>query len=209
MTVLMALIPAVLILGVYVFLGSLWFKIFEKMGYRRVWGIVMLLPVANIIALIALAFGRWPIESGPAAGDREKDAKSSPLPLAVMAVIIFLGALPPAGLLTAVTIPHYLRTRAAAQEVFTRKTLEEIHEAIETYHALNEEYPRSEKDMVNVDPPYLARRYHECRLRGYYYTFDFWPGGYKVSAEPVNCGVSGRKVYTLTIGGVIRESECP
>lgn len=207
MVVLMALVPVILILGVYVFIGSLWFRIFEKMGYRRIWGIVMLLPIANIIALIALAFGQWPHQKAPR--HAKKQSQSSPLPVPVMVCIILIGALPLVGIASAVTVPYYLRTRALAHEQRAQETVEQIHEAIETYRALHEEYPYSEYDLTEVSPPYLARSYHEQQVEGYYYTLDFWPDGFKVLAEPVECGVSARKVYTLTTGGVIRESECP
>ena len=37
-------------------------KIFSKAGYHWAMGLLMLIPVANLIMLLVLAFGEWPIE---------------------------------------------------------------------------------------------------------------------------------------------------
>lgn len=38
-------------------------KIFSKAGYSWALGLLMLVPIANIIMLFVLAFAEWPIES--------------------------------------------------------------------------------------------------------------------------------------------------
>jgi len=47
---------ASLILGIVI-----WWKIFAKAGYSGALGLLMLLPVVNVIMLLVLAFGQWPI----------------------------------------------------------------------------------------------------------------------------------------------------
>jgi hypothetical protein len=37
-------------------------KIFSKAGYHWAMGLLMLIPVANLIMLLVLAFSEWPIE---------------------------------------------------------------------------------------------------------------------------------------------------
>jgi apolipoprotein N-acyltransferase len=37
-------------------------KIFSKAGYHWAMGLLMMIPVANLIMLLVLAFGEWPIE---------------------------------------------------------------------------------------------------------------------------------------------------
>lgn len=40
----------------------IWWRIFAKAGYSGAMGLLMFIPIANIIALLILAFGQWPIE---------------------------------------------------------------------------------------------------------------------------------------------------
>ncbi len=51
-------------IGLAVFILSIiiWWKIFAKAGYSGALGLLMFVPIANIIVLLILAFGRWPIE---------------------------------------------------------------------------------------------------------------------------------------------------
>lgn len=39
----------------------IWWKIFSKAGYSGAMGLLMLLPFVNLIMLLVLAFGQWPI----------------------------------------------------------------------------------------------------------------------------------------------------
>ena len=39
----------------------IWWKIFSKAGYSGAMGLLMLVPVANLVVLLILAFGTWPI----------------------------------------------------------------------------------------------------------------------------------------------------
>ncbi len=47
---------ALVILGIII-----WWKIFSKAGYSGALSLLMLVPIANFIVLLVLAFGRWPI----------------------------------------------------------------------------------------------------------------------------------------------------
>jgi len=55
------LVALVVGLGVLVFYAIIWWKIFSKAGYSGALGLLMLVPIANFIMLLVLAFGRWPI----------------------------------------------------------------------------------------------------------------------------------------------------
>ena len=47
---------------VFVVLGIvIWWKIFSKAGYNGAMGLLMLIPIVNLIMLLVLAFGEWPI----------------------------------------------------------------------------------------------------------------------------------------------------
>jgi hypothetical protein len=39
-----------------------WWRIFAKAGYSGALGLLMFVPLANLIVLLVLAFGTWPIE---------------------------------------------------------------------------------------------------------------------------------------------------
>lgn len=51
-------------IGLAVFILSIivWWRIFAKAGYSGAMGLLMFVPIANVIVLLILAFGRWPIE---------------------------------------------------------------------------------------------------------------------------------------------------
>lgn len=55
------LIMLAIALGSLILTVLIWWKIFSKAGYSGVMGLLMLVPVVNLIMLLVLAFGRWPI----------------------------------------------------------------------------------------------------------------------------------------------------
>ena len=54
------IIPLVLIIVAVMIL--IFCKIFSKAGYSWALGLLMLVPIANIVMLFVLAFAEWPIE---------------------------------------------------------------------------------------------------------------------------------------------------
>ncbi|GCE19187.1 hypothetical protein [Dictyobacter kobayashii] len=40
----------------------IWWRIFSKAGYSGAMSILMLVPIANLVAICILAFGEWPIQ---------------------------------------------------------------------------------------------------------------------------------------------------
>ena len=54
-------------LAVVVLTAVLFCKIFSKAGYHWALGLIMLIPIGNLVMLCVLAFGQWPIH-------REMDA---------------------------------------------------------------------------------------------------------------------------------------
>ena len=51
----------VIILAVLAITVLVYCKIFSKAGYHWAMGLIALIPVGNLILLLILAFGRWPI----------------------------------------------------------------------------------------------------------------------------------------------------
>ena len=40
----------------------IWWKIFAKAGYSGAMGLLMFIPLVNLIMLLILAFGEWPVQ---------------------------------------------------------------------------------------------------------------------------------------------------
>jgi len=40
----------------------IWWRIFRRAGFHGAMGLLMLIPVVNVMLLFVLAFGRWPVE---------------------------------------------------------------------------------------------------------------------------------------------------
>lgn len=40
----------------------IFWQIFAKAGYSGAWSLLMLVPLANVVALCILAFSRWPVQ---------------------------------------------------------------------------------------------------------------------------------------------------
>ena len=61
------LLPLAIVFGVLMVLGILIVKalicckIFAKAGYCWAYGLLMFIPIANVIMIFMLAFGEWPI----------------------------------------------------------------------------------------------------------------------------------------------------
>jgi len=51
----------VFILALFVLMIAIWCQIFKKAGYHPAIGLLMLIPLVNIVMLFVLAFSRWPI----------------------------------------------------------------------------------------------------------------------------------------------------
>ena len=53
----LAISAVVIVLSIVV-----WWRILAKAGYSGAMGLLMFIPIANIIVLLILAFGKWPVE---------------------------------------------------------------------------------------------------------------------------------------------------
>lgn len=55
------IIGLIIAIAAIVFAVIIYWKIFAKAGYSGAMGLLMFVPIANLIALCILAFGEWPI----------------------------------------------------------------------------------------------------------------------------------------------------
>ncbi len=114
-------------------------------------------------------------------------------------------------LLAVVGIPRLLRSKMASNESSARAALRTISTALEAYASEhNRGYPVDISELTNSEPPYLNKDYiADSPLQGYSYSCESLDiNGYSCSAEPVICGRTGSKRYTITTSGVLTEAEC-
>ena len=53
---------SLLILAIVCIVGFIWWRIVSKTGYHGALGLLMLIPIANLIMILVLAFSEWPVE---------------------------------------------------------------------------------------------------------------------------------------------------
>jgi hypothetical protein len=56
------IVSAVISLVIFILAIIIWWRIFAKAGFSGALGLLMFVPLANIIVLLVLAFARWPIQ---------------------------------------------------------------------------------------------------------------------------------------------------
>jgi len=57
------LCPLAILAVVVILMIVIWWRIFDKTGYGGAMSLLMLLPLVNLIMLLVLAFGEWPVEA--------------------------------------------------------------------------------------------------------------------------------------------------
>jgi len=112
-------------------------------------------------------------------------------------------------LLAAIAIPNLLRARMTANEQAAEATLKNISEGIESYAVKNSgKYPVDESELVNAQPAYLYQTYDKRSVNGYLFSEELRPDGYKVSAAPKECNVTGGKNIVIQTGGNLTSEAC-
>ncbi|MDD5356481.1 MAG: hypothetical protein PHY56_08105, partial [Candidatus Omnitrophica bacterium] len=79
-----------------------------------------------------------------------------------------------------------------------------FYTALENYAKDNKGvYPENTNQLTKGNPVYLERDYLSVSsIRGYEYDCQrLGPTGYNCSAAPINCNLTGNKVYTMSTGG--------
>jgi len=107
-------------------------------------------------------------------------------------------------LLAAIAIPNLLRARISANDALAQSTLRTLSTAAETFGTANNgNYPLNEAALTTAVPPYTSENYCALTASGYNFTCAFGSAAYTFTATPINVGVSGTTVYTMTTGGVL------
>lgn len=58
----LTLLSCVVGLVLLVIVAWIWWRILAKTGYGGPLGLLMVVPIANLVLLLVLAFGEWPVE---------------------------------------------------------------------------------------------------------------------------------------------------
>ena len=186
------------------FMGLIWWKIVSKTGYHGALGILMLVPVVNIVMMAILAFKEWPIRKELKLKGIEIKA-SAPLPTPVVVVMLICAVFFIGALLAAIAIPNYLKTRINVSETAAKTSIRTIVNAVEAYSSDNNgQLPLSEDDLKK----YLSSPYNNTVKGGYGYSLNFDNNSYQIIARPEVCGATGTKVFIAENSGIISEKDC-
>lgn len=86
-------------------------------------------------------------------------------------------------------------------ESFVQASFRAISTAMFTYVWANKgAYPGKIEDLLNADPPYLQQDF-VSQKHGYIYSTQFYSDGFKITAMPVDCGITGNNTYVMESRG--------
>lgn len=209
MKALVGIIGLVLFLGFYFLIGLMWWKIVKRTGYHGALGLLMLIPIANIIMMAILAFREWPIYKDLMQIGEGKMAPQKTLPAPLIVVIVIAAVIPIMALMAAIAIPNLLRAKLVANQSAAQVTVRTISTAIESYATANNgNYPTDEYELRYTTAPYLTNSYNNKTVQGYSYTLNLNSNGYEIIARPSECEVTGAKVFIAETGGRLFERDC-
>lgn len=103
---------------------------------------------------------------------------------------------------------NLLKARLSANESLAKATIRTISTAVELYAADNRRYPADEYELRYSSPSYLPDTYHDKIISGYKYSLNLNPARYEVAAVPVQCRVTGNKIFKINKSGNISEEAC-
>jgi len=110
-----------------------------------------------------------------------------------------------------VVIKQIIKVTITRNESDASATIKLISASLENYAKDNRgAYPAKLSVLTKIKPPYLDKDYIELSpLRGYNYDCPrLDSSGYSCSASPVNCGLTGKMIYTVITGGSLISEEC-
>ena len=189
-----------------ILMSVVWWKIVKRTGYHGALGLLLLVPIVNIVFMLILAFKEWPIQRELRALKTGGAASSKPMSPALIAVLIIAGSLPLLMIIAAIAIPSLLNTKLSANEAYARANIQTVLTAIESYNADKGQYPASEYDLKEGN--YLVDYFDNIAKNGYTYSLSFSPEGYRISAAPEVCAKTGKKIITATNTDGVTEQDC-
>lgn len=195
------LVILILALGYVFFIGLMWWKIVQKTGYHGSLGLLLLVPVANIVVMAILAFKAWPSQKS-----LTETQKPSSFSDAIIVILIIAGLLPVFFILAAIAVPHLMMARRNANEALAQHMLQTISTSIETYAVTHKgQYPATEEELRKSNS--FPQDYEKTKA-GYEYSLNLSANDYQVTATPEKCEITGRKIFSIQKNGNLTEKEC-
>lgn len=99
----------------------------------------------------------------------------------------------------------------AQNESYASETLKLLSAALDNYAKDHlGTYPASISVLTQSQPSYLGKDYlAQSPIKGYDYDcLRLEASGYSCSAQPVKCGLTGNRIYTMSTGAVLVSEEC-
>jgi len=97
-------------------------------------------------------------------------------------------------------------------EATAQESLKLISTALELYAKDHMgAYPQSLNALTQSEPSYISKEYvaETQKRKGYVFTCSrLEPASYSCSASPDRCGLTGKKIFTVTTGGSMLTEEC-
>lgn len=187
-------------------MAVIWWFIVKRTGYHPALGILMLIPIANIVLMLFLAFREWPVQREIKALKTGAPASAKPMSPVLIIVLIIAGALPILMILAAIAIPNLLMAKFSANEAYAKSSLQNIVTAVESYNADKGRYPASEYELK--DGNYISEYFDNVTNQGYTFSMNLGNESYRISAAPVACGQTGRRIYSATNSEGLTERDC-
>jgi len=124
----------------------------------------------------------------------------------IIMVIIAITAL-----FSRIAIERIIKINITQDESNAELTLKSIATAIENYARDHlGVFPTSLSVLTQNQPSYLDKSYiTQTCLKGYNYSCPrLESSGYSCAAVPLKCKLTGKKIYTITTGGLLVSEEC-
>jgi Tfp pilus assembly protein PilE len=110
---------------------------------------------------------------------------------------------------TAIFVPTFLKSSEKAHMESAKLALRTIATAYETYYANNNTYPSSITEITKGDHPYLEYESLDFASKKYYLNCETKdPYNFICSATPIECGVTGTKIFKIDNSFEIYEENC-
>ena len=121
------------------------------------------------------------------------------------------------GMITAMSVPHFLRMRVSSNEAATQTSLASLYTLVEDYRFANGSYPETgdaKSLFTNFVGSYYGKQSVISNLdsggnywsfQGYRYDYQLFPGGWEYAAMPDKPGITGNRYFAIDSSGTVRE----
>lgn len=108
------------------------------------------------------------------------------------------------GIIVAIAVPNYIRTRVQSNEAAAVANLRTMLDAQVSYHSANSTYAENFDSLTNATPPYLSGGNWEAPRNGYTYRIGGGSSTFSAQATPLEFGSTGWRGFFVDSSGIIR-----